>query len=644
MKFTKILSMLAAGVALFSLGACTDEVSYEPAPKFEGDEVYFNVDEIGTINIPVNATSVSFHLYRSNATSDLSVDLVSTATDAKGEDASAIFACPETVNFPAGTSEIEVPISIVFDAVKAESPYTFHVQIAGDKLTPYGATSADFTLLYATQWEGWSKMAGGDGWYQETLWGIYNETPVYVRKSVNMPHLTQYLFEGPYSDLLFDYVLTVDTSIPMNKNANYMVPGFEGQDIYFAKLETIKFDSEIFTLGGETGYLEDVTTWIGDYFSAAGQEASTAQLAALCIRNDFPVSVYVPSTGQFYMDIIAVNQSIKDNGTLSYYGGFSYNTFQLPGFLTYGVFASDGGYQIDATGLEIKNFTISKTEDTPGMKYILKKETLDSVGVKAAVEEVLADEEAPVVTDAEATVSYELNEGTYTLVVVATNAEGVAVKNDDGEYYTATYVTDYKPSVNDGYTTIGYANFTDGFMNSIDEYETYTWSVEVQTNPELPGVYRLKNPYKQWALDNDCEDLIAKGNYYITINASNSKCVYIEESNIGLRETVAEGYIHVYSMAGQMIAEGTKDGQVIMAKVNGSLKNNIITFPAKTLLVAFESELPTWSEANVKTTFKLDLNTLTEGSDKIKAISVERGRKLVAPTDANLEFRTAYIR
>lgn len=644
MKFTKILSMLAAGVALFSMGACTDEVSYEPAPKFEGDEVYFNVDEIGTINIPVNATSVSFHLYRFDATSDLSVGLVSTATDAKGEDASAIFSCPETVSFPAGTSEIEVPITIVFEAVKAETPYTFHVQIAGDKLTPYGATSADFTLLYATQWEEWSKMAGGDGWYQETLWGIYNESPVSVRHSTNMPHLTQYLFEGPFTDLLFDYVLTVDTSIPLNKNDNYMVPGFEGQDIYFAKLETIKLDDQIITLGGETAYLEDVTTWVDDYFKARGREYTDAQLAQLCIGNEFPLSVYVPSTGQFYIDAFAVNQGIKDSGTLSRYAGFSYYTFQLPGFLTYGVFASDGGYDVDATGLETKKFTISKTEDTPGMKYILKKETLDSVGVKAAVEEVLADEEAVVVTDAEATIGYELNEGTYTLVVVATNAEGVAIKDNDGEYYTATYVTDYKPTVNDGYTTIGYANFSDGFMNSIAEYETYTWSVEVQTNPELPGVYRLKNPYKQWALDNDCEDLIAKGNYYITLNASNSKCVYLEESNIGLRETVAEGYIHVYSIAGQMIADGAKDGQVIMKKVNGSLKNNIITFPAKSLLVAFESELPEWTEANVKSSFKLDLNTLTEGTDKIKAISVERGRKLVAPTAAKIEVRTANIR
>ena len=135
MKITKILSALAA-IIMLAAGACSDEVKYDPAPAYTGDEVYFKLDEIGTLMIEPQATSVSFHLYRVNKNGELTVGLESTVTNPSGESVAEIFNVPTSVTFPDGQNAVEVPVGIVFSAVTAEMKYTLDVKIVGEEQTP----------------------------------------------------------------------------------------------------------------------------------------------------------------------------------------------------------------------------------------------------------------------------------------------------------------------------------------------------------------------------------------------------------------------------------------------------------------------------------------------------------------------------
>lgn len=598
MKFNKILSTLAAGLMLVAAGACTDEVKYDPAPKFDGDEVYFNLDEIGQLDIETDATSVSFHLYRVDASAPLTIGLESSVTDPDGEPATDIFDVPTEVTFPAGETSIEVPVGITFSAVTAETPYSMFVKIAGEKQTPYGATEGNFTLLYGTKYVPWREYLAGEyaSFQMAGLWSYLYDAPLYVRESTNMPALTQYRIEGPFSDLEYNYLMTVHSDIKV------AVEG-ETEDCFLVTMETLRFVAEGFDPFGDGS----IFAYLDGYTFIKGQvnpEYTPEQIMRLCTLNEIGIPYYKPSTGEIFLFLVA--QKAQMIGQFSYYpsaGGWQH--IQFPGFLTLGVYIFDGGVSIDGTGLEEKQFDIMKTADTYGMKYTLRHGNLTDAQIEAAENELLLDEESPVITNSEATVKFELTAGEYTLIVVGVNEAGEKTC-DKVQHFT------YAPSVDDGFDTIGYAAYTDGFMCSLDgDISPATWQVEVQQDRNNPAIYRLKNAYRQWAIDNGTPEMAMRGNYYVTINTENSTLVYITEGNLGLRNSVQEGAVYGYSVAAQMLAEGKTAAAIRLRKMNGTMKNNVISFPVNSLLVAYANELPDYQTANTKSSFKLDLNTLT---------------------------------
>ncbi len=608
MKINKILSSLAAGLMLVAAGACTDEVKYEPAPSYSGDEVYFNLDEIGQLDIEEGATSISFNLYRVDGSGEITVGIESTVTDTDGNSVDEIFDVPSSVTFPAGATKVEVPVGVVFSAVTAEEPYTMFVKVAGETQTPYGATEGSYTLLYGTKYEPWHEyLEGENAWFQMAgAWDYLYDAPLYERKSTNMPALTQYRIEDPFSDADWNYIMTVHSDIVLTD----VDPE---EEVYLVTMDPIDTGVEF---KESTLYMMDSYSFIENFI----QSSDVDRVLRVLALNNIVAPYYKKSTGQIFLNILACESASAKPGNGNSYPSLSgVQIIQFPGFKSYGVYIFDGGVSIDGTGAEEKQFDIYKTVDTPGMVYTMRRGTLTDAEILAAEEELLANDEIEPITEGEATVKFSLTEGDYTLILVGVDETGKKVCH-------AVEKFTYQPTVDDGFKTIGYAEYTDGFVCSLMDVSPMTWSVEVQQSKENPDIYRLKNPYRYWAEANEMPEMAMRGNYYITLNTENKTLVYITEGCIGLRNDIAEGAVYAYSRAAQMLAEGATAGKIKLAKANGSMKGNVITFPVNSLLVAYQSELPTYRQANTRSSFKLDLNTLTTTDNKPvrgRVVSVE---------------------
>lgn len=632
MKITKILIALAA-IIMLAAGACTDEVKYDPAPAYTGDEIYFKLDEIGTLMIEPQATSVSFHLYRVNKNGELTVGLESTVTNPSGESVAEIFDVPTSVTFPDGQTSVEVPVGIVFSAVTAEMNYTLDVKIVGEEQTPYGATSGTFTLLYGTTYEPWAEYLEGQyaTFQMAGLWDYYYEAPVYFHKSTNMPNLSQYRIEGPFSDVDYDYVLTVHDDIPVT------LDGLEDEAfLVIAEDITLDFMDDLFG-DGSTGVYVDAYNWLNYYFSGQGLQPTAQQIIATLVRNDQTPSYYIPSKGLLYINLLLQKQEWLGVSSSYYPSASGVNVMQLPGFKTYGVYIGEAGVSIDETGLEEKQFEFVMTQDTPGLKYGIKEGELTDAQLEEAIEELASDKDAEVITESGTIVKFELNPGPYTVYALGVDEEGNAI-DDNGNPVVASRSFEYAPTLDDGYRTIGYMDFRDGYMCSIADYDPITWQVEVQTNENEPGVYRLKNPYRTWAELNEVPEMAIRGNYYIIIHAPSDSQVWIEKSNIGLRNTYAEGPLFVYSEAGRLLDDGRALTNISVRRNLGEIKKQVVEFKVNTLLAAYESALPEWTTANTRSTFKLYLNTLTTEAPANMKI-----RSRIATREENPNLCTARI-
>lgn len=631
MKITKILSALAA-IIMLAAGACSDEVKYDPAPAYNGDEVYFKLDEIGTLMIEPQATSVSFHLYRVNKNGELTVGLESTVTNPSGESVAEIFNVPTSVTFPDGQNAVEVPVGIVFSAVTAEMKYTMDVKIVGEEQTPYGATSGTFTLLYGTTYEPWAEYIEGQyGTVQMAgVWDYYYETPILYHQSINMPELTQYQAEGPFSDYIFNYTMTVHSDCVLN------IDGMEGVECLLVTAENIVLDSRIDLFGDGSD-----AVWLDPYSFVSAFAKTTDRERILNIldlnKDKFPPAYFVPSTGTFYLTLVLQKASDVGQNSSYYPSAGGLNIIQLPGFKTYGVYIGEAGVSIDDTGLEEKQFEFAMTQDTPGLKYGIKAGELTDAQLEEAIEELAADKDAEVITKSGSIVKFELNPGPYTVYALGVDEEGNAI-DDNGKPVVASRSFEYEPTFDDGYRTIGYMDFRDGYMCSIGEFDPMTWKVEVQTNENEPGVYRLKNPYRTWAELNEVPEMVIRGNHYLIIHAPKDNQVWIEKSNIGLRNTYAEGPLFVYSEAGRLLDAGRPLTNISVRRNLGEIKNEVVEFKVNTLLAAYESALPEWTTANTRSTFKLYLNTLTT-----EAPSDMKIRSRIATREENTNLRAVRI-
>lgn len=161
---------------------------------------------------------------------------------------------------------------------------------------------------------------------------------------------------------------------------------------------------------------------------------------------------------------------------------------------------------------------------------------------------------------------------------------------------------------------IGKAIFEDPFV-----YPAYTcdwmasWEVNIQEAVEVPGLYRIVNPYANYPLNGQTlslSDIWGEGTYtisydsstprYMYIHAENPNCVYMTTSYTGLTIDPEFGELMGSSYLWEnCLKEGaTEDLADAIAKgMAGYLEEGVITFPQWSLMYHEENEDDVWHNA-----------------------------------------------
>lgn len=205
-------------------------------------------------------------------------------------------------------------------------------------------------------------------------------------------------------------------------------------------------------------------------------------------------------------------------------------------------------------------------------------------------------------TSTQTAISYNAPEtakaGIYTIYAVTVDAENNTLAGARSLFYVL------RDNQEEWEAIEGKAKYVDDIVASI--YNNHTdeeKEVAIEVNKEIPGYYRLVNPYAEPYKYVSHNVHTGTHNHYIYINAANPSQVYIEESPIGFE--YGDGAMAVVSLAYNQLASGTDASEITSW---GTLKEDVITFPANSL---YARELnynnATWYPVNTNGAFRITL-------------------------------------
>ncbi|MDE6238916.1 MAG: hypothetical protein K2M54_02895 [Muribaculaceae bacterium] len=561
MKFFKY-SLIAALALSGALCACDDDNDYAPGQPVSGDEVYFPNNQSATIDIPTDATSVSVAVNRLNSDNALTVGVESTVTDSEGADVSSIFSVPSQVAFAAGEATAELTVGVDFSKVVPDEEYSLTLKLTGDNTTPYGASSYTYTLVYAP-WTDWQLIPGEEGTYVITQYtsGAY-DIPVYFRQSLVNTDRYEYAVCDLYAGGL-NYTFSMDMSNTIDVDG--VACPLVSMSIFQPGIEN-----------GSTGIQfiwTDVRTWLTHFV-----EVPESDVDAVIAANGWSQSYYNPQTGTFNVFVVLTGNTIAADG--SYYGA-GYEYLQLPGYKSYELdFNYTGNFVDPVNEVEYAVVSAYKSGDVKSYIYDIFPGKLEGDELDQAIADMKTSDDYDAVSELTTNLTFTLPaDGTYTIVGLGTDDANEFVCT---EVYSFNYKTVRGSGEADEWTSVGYAEYTDGFVCSLFDVPILTLDVEVQENNDYPGVYRLVDPYKDW-----CDQLgidYNAGKHYMIIDASVPDEVILYTSELGFQMNSRYGDMYGSSMAYVLLSQERNP-----AGYYGTLEDGAITFPTGTLLVAMEN-------------------------------------------------------
>lgn len=166
----------------------------------------------------------------------------------------------------------------------------------------------------------------------------------------------------------------------------------------------------------------------------------------------------------------------------------------------------------------------------------------------------------------------------YTFLVATLDADGNFKEGARAIFYVVKDEADQWEAVD------GQATYTDDIIASLyTDIDCKTHLVSIEKSKGTPGYYRLVNPYATPYAYASYNEHTGTHKHYIYINAANPDKVYIEESPIGFE--MGDGAMCVSSLAYLTLSSSGKTEDDVDAGHWGTLKDGVITFPQKTLLV-----------------------------------------------------------
>ena len=525
MKFNKIIALPALALTMWGLGACTDEVKYDPAEELTTPQVYFPTTTPSSIEIEENQTSVTVNVERVNTSGAISVPVMASAT--VGGEATDIFTVSTVAAFADGSNTAPISIDFDFAKIKQETNYTIVLNIEGADLTPYGKSQQTVTLKYAP-WSAWKKI--GEAVFTSNGFGFTEAQPLMSRSSLVNPALQEFKFEA---GTLFPKEIVVQ----LNKETNIVTVPRQAT-------------------GGKNGNYE---VQICDMYTFTTKVAAGLQSAPYEKTSRFdPVTGLMTINMCYFWD--------KGGGQLGWAGPDVFDYMQLPGYPDYAISVSNDGAYVSEDSKEYAILNIVKGTDVANYAFHLYPGALNA---KAVAEKVAGIKDA-IKADTEelysASRSFQIQmtqTGYYTAIVVPVNAAGEVQEETVYTFRYEMQTVDWNAGwktltkVVDGKEVPVQALYSDAFFAGLIMRQPMQWFVTVQESIKYPGYYRVVKPYAE-EIDEDGTTVgdyygypCNRGHFYLYIDATDPDNVVVEPSATSM------GF-YLGSVAPGKLVDGTK--------------------------------------------------------------------------------------
>lgn len=558
----KVFAALLALPVLAGFVACTEEADYDAATVQKGNaQVYFSKND-GSVALVDGQSSFDVNVYRQDSVGELTVNLLKT-------DESGLFSAPESVTFADGEKMTSIPVTFDFSQLAADTEYPVTFKLMSDS-TYYGPNELTYNVKYAP-WSEWTEFGKGAYTYVQYFGGTY-AAPMYYRESLVNNTQAQFWYRGDVHggvSYIIDYNKeTHELSVNeqhVADNANYGAVNIADSYYYWS---VVRGDTEI-------------------------------------TKEDVP-SFYDPETGLFSLCVVYY--------VSAGYFGDGYEYFQLDGFTQYdySVQLSVGGNYTADDGTMGKIVHIKKGANIANVRYAYVSGSLTDETVQEVYDNLFYE-----------TIEYtETSEDGYKLILVPEDGDYAIAAigyDEEGEakgYAYANFTYESKSP----WVSLGYCQYTDDLFAPLFEAPVPTYSVEIFEHSEKPGLYRMKDAYGANYPYNETEEDYLPGTFYIEIDATDPSAVFINHQSMGIDWGYGEAFI--YSYASYNMDSGYAKEDVAAAGLFGTLKDGVITFPVKGMLVGMGENL---YYGNNSGEFKIDMTNLTSapadnsGSSEIKS-------------------------
>ncbi len=579
-------SYIALAVLALGFNACTEEIEYSPAENPVNEQVYFANTNGAQIDIALDAKSFDVAVSRAVAGAAANIDITVTADSL----ANTIFEFPETVEF-ADSATTAIYTVAVKDGAVLEYDVYHNITIAVDEslATPYGNHSYSFEVGVPAPWGEWAPIKGHeDGTFNFSLYvsGSYPIGKVLYREHMIDQTRAQFLLQltaiGANEDMIVDYNKeTHQCQVGVHyflDNANYG-PVFVSDMPHYPLQPGIPYDN-------------------------------------------YPCS-FDPETGVMSLNLIYFISTELGSSANGYFAN-GVETMQLSGYkqYDYSLAMQYRGHYVDNNGVD--NAVISTTMGADVAQYLMTVVSADE-DLNATVSGML-DGSVPCDTLSESGFyAYPLTEsGKYVAVAVTFDAEGNAL-----EPYTEEFEF-FLVGEDNPWVSLGYASYTDDLVLPLFGNSPMTYYVEVLENKDVPGLFRMVDPYGPEQPLYPYASSYEAGSY-IEIDATDPEGVWIEGWQSTGLDVQSNGLMEVTSMAWYQVAnnEGATKEDAKEGGLCGIYADGVITFPVDGVLVGLGGKA---YYANRNGAFALDMTNLLD------SIPEEEGGESAAPARMGMKF------
>ena len=526
------------------------------------NKVYFTKELAQQIDIEPDTKSFDIPVKRSFADAAVSVPVTITADSA----AHTIFEFPATIEFADSATTATYTVSVKENAVIEYAVYhNITIDIEESMTTPYVLGSYTFTVGAPEPWSEWEEFGTGTFTLAGYWSGTHSELPIYYR----------------------EYLLN-------DVDAEFFIPGVaNAMDL------TIDYNRQTGDCQVDVQYVLNNEKYGPVYVC----DFPHYPLEPGLTYEEYPCH-YNAETGLFTLNLIYFVSTDLGSAANGYFG-MGEETFQLNGFVQpdYSLKMEFKGHYVDKD--QVDNAVIATTMGADVASYLMTIIS-EQQNVNATIDGMLKGEITCDTLDVDGYFAYPISEsGIYKALAITFDAEGNAV-DAFTEEFEFNVVGEDNPWV-----SLGMAKYTDDFITTFFNAPNATYEVEVRENKKKPGLFRIINPYGAAYPYNEPGDYDTSREYYIEIDATDHEAVYIPgKYNTGCNW--GYGNFFVSSVAYNYLQQGAAMEDIKDAGMCGILADNVITFPAKTLLVAMaEYQNGAYYYSNPNGAFMLDMNDMT---------------------------------